>query len=70
MGCGTNSSPALRLGGSANRRVAYGSKNDGKTVESLREVLGMKSWQPTTVGESSWALDGRAARLTLLGCAG
>src|SRR5215218_11441082 len=41
----------LSLRGSANRRVAYVSRNNGKAVESLLELPSMKSCQP--IGGSS-----------------
>src|SRR5215216_1396416 len=42
---------SVQLRGSANRRVAYVSRNNGKAVESLLELPSMKSCQP--IGGSS-----------------
>src|SRR5215203_7516541 len=41
----------LDLRGSANRRVAYVARDDGKALESLWELPSMKSYQP--IGGSS-----------------
>src|SRR5215216_4517977 len=48
---GKLSSSTKLLRGSANRRVAYVSRNNGKAVESLLELPSMKSCQP--IGGSS-----------------
>src|SRR5215218_2795069 len=55
-------SPSLR--GSANRRVAYVSRNNGKAVESLLELPSMKSCQP--IGGSSKLVSRRAGVLASL----
>jgi hypothetical protein len=46
------------LRGSANRRVRHASRNDGKAVESLRELSSAKSCQP--IGGSSKGIENGA----------